>query len=45
MKGFVKKQAHTALADIEESIEELRYYRNTFFIPVVAATPPPTPSD
>jgi len=40
MKGFVKKQAHTALADIEESIEELRYYRNTFFIPAVAAPPP-----
>jgi oligoribonuclease len=45
MKGFVKKQAHTALADIEESIEELRYYRNTFFIPVVVATPPPTAAD
>ncbi len=27
MKGFVKKGAHTALADIEESIEELRFYR------------------
>lgn len=27
MKGFEKKSAHTALADIEESIEELRYYR------------------
>ena len=46
MKGFVKKQAHTALADIEESIEELRYYRNTFFIPnITAATPPPTTAD
>jgi oligoribonuclease len=43
MKGFVKKQAHTALADIEESIEELRYYRNTFFIPSVAE--PPTAAD
>ncbi len=42
MKGFVKKQAHTALADIEESIEELRYYRKTFFIPSTTATPPPT---
>jgi len=39
MKGFVKQQAHTALADIEESIEELRYYRNTFFIPSVAKLP------
>ncbi len=28
MKGFVKKGAHTALADIEESIEELRFYRH-----------------
>jgi oligoribonuclease len=45
MKGFVKQQAHTALADIEESIEELRYYRNTFFIPSVTATPPPTAAD
>jgi oligoribonuclease len=27
MKGFEKKSAHTALADIEESIEELRFYR------------------
>ena len=26
-KGVVKKGAHTALADIHESIEELRYYR------------------
>jgi oligoribonuclease len=45
MKGFVKKQAHTALADIEESIEELRYYRNTFFIPGVAAAPTATSGD
>jgi oligoribonuclease len=45
MKGFVKKQAHTALADIEESIEELRYYRNTFFIPNTTAAPPPTATD
>jgi len=29
-KSFVKQQAHTALADILESIEELRYYRDTF---------------
>jgi oligoribonuclease len=45
MKGFVKKQAHTALADIEESIEELRYYRNTFFIPSLAAASPATEAD
>jgi oligoribonuclease len=45
MKGFVKKQAHTALADIEESIEELRYYRKTFFIPNITAATAPTATD
>jgi oligoribonuclease len=45
MKGFVKKQAHTALADIEESIEELRYYRKTFFIPNITAATTPTAAD
>ncbi|MDE2204167.1 MAG: oligoribonuclease [Burkholderiaceae bacterium] len=29
-KGFVKRQQHTAYADIIESIEELRYYRQHF---------------
>jgi oligoribonuclease len=29
-KGFTKRSAHTALADIEESIDELRYYREHF---------------
>ncbi len=29
--GFVKKNEHTALADIRESIGELRYYREHFF--------------
>lgn len=29
-KGFEKKGAHTALADILESIEELKYYRDHF---------------
>jgi len=33
VKGFKKQQAHTALADIMESIEELIYYRERFFIP------------
>ncbi len=28
--GFRKQGAHTALADIRESLEELRYYRSTF---------------
>ena len=29
-KGFVKKGAHTAMADIRESIDELKYYREHF---------------
>ena len=29
-KGFVKKSDHTALADIRESVEELKYYREHF---------------
>ncbi len=29
-RGFVKRGAHTALADILESIDELRYYRTHF---------------
>ena len=29
-KGFVKHQRHEALADIYESIEELKYYREHF---------------
>ncbi|SDV50905.1 oligoribonuclease [Chitinasiproducens palmae] len=29
-KGFVKRAQHTALADIEESIAELKYYRKHF---------------
>jgi oligoribonuclease len=31
--GFKKHQKHTALADIIESIEELRYYRENFIKP------------
>jgi oligoribonuclease len=30
MAGFKKAQAHTAMADIRESIEELAYYREHF---------------
>ena len=30
-RGFLKRSAHTALADIEESIDELRHYREHFF--------------
>jgi oligoribonuclease len=29
MKGFVKEGKHEAMADILESIEELKYYRRT----------------
>jgi oligoribonuclease len=38
VKGFTKKQAHTALADIEESIEELKYYRDKFIVPLPEQT-------
>ena len=31
LSGFKKENRHEALADIHESIEELRYYRQTFF--------------
>lgn len=31
MAGFTKKNEHTALADIRESISELAYYREHFF--------------
>ena len=31
-KGFKKKSKHTALADIYESIDELKYYREHFLI-------------
>jgi oligoribonuclease len=30
VEGFKKQQAHTALADIIESIEELKHYRTHF---------------
>jgi oligoribonuclease len=32
LAGFTKKNEHTALADIRESIAELRYYREHFFV-------------
>ena len=41
-----KKQAHQALDDIRESVEELRWYRQHVFIPPPAApAAPTTPSD
>ncbi len=33
LAGFKKAQAHTALADIEESIDELAYYRTHLLLP------------
>ena len=32
IKGFKKHQMHTAMADIIESVEELRYYREHFIV-------------
>ena len=32
-KNFKKRQAHTALADVQESIDELKYYREHFLLP------------
>ena len=32
LEGFSKKNEHTALADIRESIAELAYYRDHFFV-------------
>jgi oligoribonuclease len=37
-KGFGKRGAHTALADITESIEEMRYYREHFLIAPARST-------
>ena len=33
LKGFKKKGSHLALDDIQDSIEELKYYREHFFLP------------
>ena len=32
MKGFNKQSSHLAMADIKDSIAELTYYRDVFFI-------------
>jgi oligoribonuclease len=37
--GFLKHGAHLALADIHESIAELRHYRARLFAPAYAGTP------
>ena len=44
LAGFRKAQAHTALADIQESIDELAYYREHFLVaeaPTAAGKSPP----
>ena len=33
LEGLTKAQAHTALADVHESIDELLHYRQTFLMP------------
>ncbi|TKC83937.1 oligoribonuclease [Trinickia terrae] len=40
-KGFQKRAMHTALADIHESIDELKYYREHFLIPAAGAQSAP----
>lgn len=40
-----KKQAHRALDDIVESIEELRWYREHYFLPATAFPPPATDAE
>lgn len=44
LAGLVKESKHEALADVHESIEELRYYRRTFLKtdPAVPGTVPDT---
>jgi oligoribonuclease len=37
--GFVKQGAHLALADIHESISELRHYREHLFVPLARTEP------
>lgn len=37
VKGFEKRSAHTALADIQESIDELKYYREHFIVKATGA--------
>lgn len=36
-----KKGGHRALADVLESVEELRYYRSQIFVPALAGAPGP----
>ena len=40
-RAFAKRSAHTALADIEESIDELRHYRQHFIVSQPQPQPQP----
>jgi oligoribonuclease len=40
-----KKGGHRALQDIRESVEELAYYRDAFFLNTAAPTPAPSATD
>jgi oligoribonuclease len=42
-KSFKKRSKHTAIADIEESIDELRHYRQHFFINAPSPLPASAP--
>lgn len=44
-KGFQKRAMHTALADIHESIDELRYYRKHFLVPAASVPIAEPPSE
>jgi oligoribonuclease len=44
LAGFRKAQAHTALADIQESIDELAYYREHFLLVPGPAAAQPAPA-
>ncbi len=44
-KGFQKRAMHTALADIHESIDELKYYREHLLIPAASASADPAAGD
>jgi oligoribonuclease len=44
-RKFIKKTKHTALADIHESIDELRFYREHFIVPPEVKTAPAAPAE
>ncbi len=44
-KAFKKKQRHTALADVHESIDELAHYRDNFLVTTSLQLCPPSKND